>query len=80
MTKNRPILNKTKCFDCNFKKLIRYKKFVACDSKKSTFLKEIKKKNWAFQFFTKNVFELIKACKLIAQAAKNTLIIYVQKN
>ena len=50
--------------------MIRYKKFVVCGSKKSTFLKEIKKKNWAFQFFTKNVFELIKACKRIAQATK----------
>ena len=45
---------------------------------KLTFLKRIK--NWLFQFFTKNFLKLKKACKLIVQAVKDILIIYVQKN
>ena len=45
---------------------------VDCDSKKSTFLKQVKNK--------KIVFTNYKTCKFIVQSVKNITIMHVQKN
>ena len=65
MTKNRVILNKTKSYDCNFKKSIRYKK-----SKSE--LDIISSQNF-------NETESHKTCSYIVSSAKKIQRMLVQK-